>query len=138
MAGYTHENAPTQYIDAGGLRIAYRRFGPPKGVPLLMLNYFAAHMDNWDPAITNGLASRGEVVLFDYPGAGGSTGDTPSTVEVLTTQCVALFHALSLKTFDVVGFSLGGMIAQQLAVDHPDMLRRIILLGTGPRGGEGM
>src|SRR6266478_2621753 len=113
MAGYTHENTPTRYINVGGLQIAYRRFGPPKGVPLLMLNCVVAHMNNWDPAITNGFASRGEVVLFDYPGVGGSTGDTPRTVEVLTTQCVELFHALRLKTFDVVGFSFGGMIAQQ-------------------------
>jgi pimeloyl-ACP methyl ester carboxylesterase len=82
MAGYTHENTPTRYINVGGLQIAYRRFGPPKGVPLLMLNCVVAHMNNWDPAITNGFASRGEVVLFDYPGVGGSTGDTPRTVEV--------------------------------------------------------
>jgi pimeloyl-ACP methyl ester carboxylesterase len=138
MVNDTHESAPTRYVNADGLQIAYRRFGPPGGVPLLMLNYFAAHMDNLDPAITNGFTAEGEVILFDYPGVGSSTGETPRTVEAMTTQFAAFCRALDLKAFDVVGSSLGGMIAQQLAVEHPDMVRRIILLGTGPRRGEGM
>lgn len=138
MGDATHESARTRYVNVDGLNIAYRRFGQPGSVPLLMLNYFAAHMDNWDPAITNGFAAEGEVILFDYPGLGSSTGETPRTVEAMTTQVVAFGRALNLKVFDVVGFSLGGMIAQQLAVEHPDMVRRIILLGTGPRGGEGL
>ena len=75
MTGETHENAPTRLVDVDGLMIAYRRFGRPGGVPLLMLNYFAAHMDNWDPAITNGFAASREVILFDYPGVGSSTGE---------------------------------------------------------------
>jgi pimeloyl-ACP methyl ester carboxylesterase len=118
MADATHESALTRYVNADGLKIAYRRFGQPGSVPLLMLNYFAAHMDNWDPVITNGFAAEGEVILFDYPGLGSSTGETPRMVEAMTTQVVAFGstasccgRALNLKVVDVVGFSLGGMIA---------------------------
>jgi len=135
---HTHETAPTQFAEAKGARIAYRRFGKPDAPPLLLLNYFAANMDDWDPAITNGFAASREVIIFDYPGVGRSTGTTPSTVAAMTQDVLGFCRALQLSTFDVVGFSLGGMIAQQLAFEYPDMVRRIILLGTGPRGGEGM
>ena len=95
-------------------------------------------MDNWDPRVTNGFASEHDIILVDYPGIGRSSGETPPTVPALTNDCVAFCRAIDLTHFDVVGFSLGGMIAQQLGLEHPDMVRRIILLGTGPRGGEGM
>jgi pimeloyl-ACP methyl ester carboxylesterase len=134
----THETAPTQFAKAGGIRIAYRRFGRRGGAPLLLLNYFAANLDNWDPKVTNGFAADCDVILVDYPGIGGSSGETPSTVAALTKDCVEFCRALKVTRFDVVGFSLGGMIAQQLGAEYPEMLRRIILLGTGPRGGEGM
>ena len=134
----THEITPTQFAEAGGIRFAYRRFGRRGGTPLLLLNYFAANLDNWDPKVTNGFAAERDVILVDYPGIGGSSGETPSTVAPLTKACVEFCRALDLTRFDVLGFSLGGMIAQQLAADHPEMVRRIILLGTGPRGGEGM
>jgi len=124
--------------EADGIRFVYRRFGLPGDTPLLLLNYFAAKLDNWDPKVTNGLAAGHDVVLVDYPGIGGSSGETPSTVAALTKDCVEFCRALDLTRFDVMGFSLGGMIAQQLAADHPEMVRRIILLGTGPRGGEGL
>jgi pimeloyl-ACP methyl ester carboxylesterase len=134
----THETAPTQFVAFGGIRVAYRRFGRRGGVPLLLLNYFAANLDKWDPKVTNGFAAEREMILFDYPGIGGSSGETPSTVAELTNACVEFCRALDLTKVDVLGFSLGGMIAQQLAADHPEMVRRIILSGTGPRGGEGM
>ena len=134
----THETAPTQFAEAGGIRFAYRRFGRRGGTPLLLLGYFTANLDRWDPKVTNGFAAEREVILVDYPGIGGSSGETPSTVAALTKACVEFCGALGLTRFDVLGFSLGGMIAQQLAADHPEMVRRIILTGTGPRGGEGM
>jgi pimeloyl-ACP methyl ester carboxylesterase len=134
----THETAPTQFAEAGGIRFAYRRFGRRGGTPLLLLNYFAANLDKWDPKVTNGFAADRDVILFDYPGIGGSSGETPSTVAALTKACVEFCRTIDLTRFDVLGFSLGGMIAQQLVADHPDMVRRIILSGTGPRGGEGM
>ena len=133
-----HETAATQFVQVGGNRLAYRRFGRPSNYPLLLLNYFAATMDDWDPKVTNGLAAQREVILFDNVGVASSTGETPSTVAAMTKDCVDFCEALGLKKLDVLGFSLGGMIAQQLASQHPDMIRRMILVGTGPRGGEGM
>ena len=138
MSNATHETAPTEIVQVGGVRFAYRRFGRPGDFPLLLLNHLAATLDDWDPLLTNGLASEREVILFDNAGVGGSTGDTPPTVAAMTKDCVDFCRALDLMSFDVMGFSLGGMIAQQLAQDHPDMIRRMILLGAGPRGGEGM
>ena len=134
----THETAPTQFAESDGIRFAHRRFGPRGGTPLLLLNYFAANLDQWDPKVTNGLAADRDVILFDYPGIGSSTGETPSTVAALSKACIEFCRALDLARFDVLGFSLGGMIAQQLAADRPELVRRIILSGTGPRGGEGM
>jgi pimeloyl-ACP methyl ester carboxylesterase len=134
----THETAPTQFVRAGGVQFVYRRFGPRGATPLLLCNYFAANMDDWDPKVTNGLAAEHDVILFDYPGIGRSSGETPPTVAALTEHCVAFCRAIGLTQFDVFGFSLGGMIAQQLGAEHPDLLRQIMLLGTGPRGGEGL
>jgi pimeloyl-ACP methyl ester carboxylesterase len=138
MTEHTHQIAPTEFVQAGDSEVAYRRFGKRGTPPLLLLNYFAANMDDWDPKITNGFATVREVIIFDYPGVGLSSGATPSTVAAMTKDLVAFCRALGLSHCDVVGFSLGGMIAQQLASEYPDMVRRIILLGTGPRGGEGM
>jgi pimeloyl-ACP methyl ester carboxylesterase len=138
MPADTHETAPNQFVRAGEVQFAYRRFGPRRGTPLVLFNYLAANMDDWDPKVTNGLAAEHDVIIFDYPGVGKSSSETPSTVAALTKHCAAFCRAMGLTQFDIVGFSLGGMIAQQLAAEHPDLLRRIILLGTGPRGGEGM
>jgi pimeloyl-ACP methyl ester carboxylesterase len=138
MPNDTHETAPTQFVQAGDVQFAHRRFGPRGATPLLLSNYFAANMDDWDPKVTNGFAAEHDVILFDYPGIGRSSGETPSTVAALTKHCVAFCRAIGLTQFDVIGFSLGGMIAQQLGAEYPDLLRRIILLGTGPRGGEGL
>jgi pimeloyl-ACP methyl ester carboxylesterase len=138
MSNDTHETASTQFVQVGDVRFAYRRFGRRGGPPLLLLNYFAANMDAWDPKVTNGLAAERDVILFNNAGVGSSTGETPSTVAAMTKDCVDFCRALDLKSLDVGGFSLGGMIAQQLTFEYPEMIRRMILLGTGPRGGEGM
>jgi pimeloyl-ACP methyl ester carboxylesterase len=138
MSSYSHETAPTRFVETEGVRFAYRRFGKSGGLPLVFLQYFNANMDDWDPLVTNGLALDHDVILFDNAGVGSSGGETPNTVLEMARAVVAFFRALGLKEIDAVGFSLGGMIVQQLAHDHPEMLRRIILLGTGPRGGEGM
>jgi pimeloyl-ACP methyl ester carboxylesterase len=138
MSNDTHETAPTQFVQVGDVRFAYRRFGRRGGLPLLFFNYWAANLDDWDPKVTNGFAAERDVILFDNVGVGGSTGETPSTVAAMTKGCVDFCRGLDLKKLDVVGFSLGGMIAQQLAFEYPDMVRQMILIGTGPRGGEGM
>lgn len=138
MIDYTHEAVPTQFVEAEGIRYAYRRFGKAGTVPLLLLGYFNSNMDAWDPEVTNGLAADHEVILFDNAGVGASGGETPSTVIAMTQHCAAFCRALGVKAIHVVGFSLGGMIAQQLALDHLDLVQRLILLGTAPRGGEGL
>ena len=138
MSNLTHQTVPTQFVESNGIRYAYRRFGKPAGTPLLFLEYFNSNMDGWDPAVTNRLAADHEVILFDNAGVGASGGETPSTVVEMTEDCVAFCGALGLKAIHVVGFSLGGMIAQQLALEQPQLVQRLILLGTGPRGGEGM
>jgi pimeloyl-ACP methyl ester carboxylesterase len=138
MTNYTYETVPTRFVEASGIRYAYRRFGNAGTIPLLFLEYFNSNMDGWDPAVINALARNHEVILFDYAGVGASGGETPNTVMEMAQQCVAFCSALGVKAVDVVGFSLGGMIAQQLSLEHPDVVRRLMLLGTGPRGGEGM
>jgi pimeloyl-ACP methyl ester carboxylesterase len=138
MTTHTALTAPTQFVEAKGIRFAYRRFGKAGTVPLLFLEYFNSNMDGWDPAVTISLAADHEVILFDNAGVGSSGGETPHTVVEMTHHCAAFCSALGLKAIHVVGFSLGGMIAQQLALDHPHLIQRLILFGTGPRGGEGM
>jgi pimeloyl-ACP methyl ester carboxylesterase len=135
---HTHQTAPTQFVEANGIRFAYRRFGKSGMIPLLFLGYFNSNMDGWDPDVTNGLAADHEVILFDDAGVGASGGKTPNIVAEMTEPCVAFSRVLGLKQIHVVGFSLGGMIAQQLALEHPELVGRLILLGTGPRGGQDM
>jgi pimeloyl-ACP methyl ester carboxylesterase len=138
MSEYRHTTAPNLVAMADGVQYAYRRFGSRGEPPLLLLNYFAANLDAWDPKITDGFASYRKVILLDGAGIGRSSGETPSNVGAMAEGCYRFCQALGLQSFDIVGFSLRGMIAQQLAFDHPDLVRRMILLGTGPRGGEGM
>jgi pimeloyl-ACP methyl ester carboxylesterase len=138
MSNYTHETVPTQFVESGGIRYAYRRFGKRGTVPLLFLGFFNSNMDAWDPLVTNALGEDHEVILFDNAGVGASGGETPDNVAEMTRHCVAFLRALGLRSVRIVGFSLGGMIAQQLALDYPDLVQDLILLGTGPRGGEDM
>jgi pimeloyl-ACP methyl ester carboxylesterase len=137
-SNYTHETVPTQFVETNGIRYAYRRFGKPGTIPLLFLGYFDSNMDGWDPDVTNSLAANHEVILFDIAGVGASGGKTPYMVAEMSKPFVPFCRALGLKRIHVVGFSLGGMIAQQLALEHPQLVGRLILLGTGPRGGEDM
>ena len=135
----TYSQTPTDVVRAAsGIDFAYRRVGNRGDIPLVLANYFAANMDDWDPLIVDGLAADRDVITFDYPGIGSSTGATPATVAEFAVDYVGFLHALGLTTVDFLGFSLGGMVAQQIASSHPEMLRRMILCGTGPRGGEKM
>ena len=138
MSSNTALTVPTRFVEADGIRFAYRRWGKAGGLPLVFLNYFTANLDDWDPQVTDGFAADYDVILFDNAGVGSSGGETPGTVSEMTRHAVAFCGALGLKRVNAVGFSLGGMIAQQLALDYPDRVNRIVLLGTGPRGGEGM
>jgi pimeloyl-ACP methyl ester carboxylesterase len=138
MSTYTALTVPTRFVEVDNIRFAYRRWGKSGGVPLVFMQYFTGNLDDWDPQVTDGFAADYDVILFDNAGVGSSGGETPSTVSEMARHAVAFCDALGLKQFHVVGFSLGGMIAQQLALDHPNRVKRIILLGTGSRGGEGM
>jgi len=128
--------APTQFIEAGGEKYAYRRFGSGSGLPLLCLQHFMGTLDNWDSAVTDPLAQGREVILFDNAGVGRSSGTVPDSIEGMTRHAQAFLDALQLKQCDVLGFSLGGMVAQQIALERPSVFRRMILVGTAPRGGE--
>jgi len=128
--------ARTQFLHAKNETYAYRRFGHGPGRPLLCLQHFMGTLDNWDPAATDALASGREVILFDNAGVGRSTGNVPDTVQGMATHALAFLDGLGVTTCDVLGFSLGGMIAQQIAQDRPSMFRKMILVGTAPRGGE--
>ncbi|AQG98757.1 alpha/beta hydrolase [Burkholderia sp. KK1] len=138
MTRHTHQTAPTQFVEANGIRFAYRRFGNPGGVPLVMNIHFTGTMDHWDPAVTDGLAQSREVILFNNAGISSSSGTVPESIEEMAANAGAFIEALELKQIDVLGFSMGGLIAQELAITKPQLVRRVILVGTGPRSGEGM
>jgi pimeloyl-ACP methyl ester carboxylesterase len=133
---HTHVTAPTQFVEANGIRFAYRRFGQESGIPLVFLQHFRGGMDHWDPAVTDGFARDRPVVLFDNAGVAGSSGETPKTIEAMADHAAAFLDALGLSQVDVLGFSIGGYVAQALALHYAALVRRLILVGTGPRGGD--
>lgn len=135
---YTHDTAPTQFVETEGIRFAYRRFGNPAGLPLVLVQHFRGNMDNHDSAITDRLAQHREVILFDNTGVGQSTGQAPDTIEGMARDVEALIDALDLRQIDIFGHSMGGHVTQQVLLDRPELVRRAALVGTGPRGGEGM
>ena len=128
--------APTQFLQAGSERYAYRRFGTGSQLPLLCLQHFTGTLDNWDPAVTDPLAAEREVILFENAGVGRSSGMVPESMAGMAAHALAFLGALDLGICDVLGFSLGGMVAQQMALERPLIFRRMILVGTAPRGGE--
>jgi pimeloyl-ACP methyl ester carboxylesterase len=134
----THVTAPTTFVDAAGGRLAYRRLGIEGTMPIVLLQHFRGNMDNWDPAVVDGLAAERLVILFDNRGIGRSTGPTPDNIADMAGDAIAFIEVLDLPRVDVLGFSLGGMIAQQMLFERPDLIRRAILAGTGAPGADGM
>ncbi|MRW91471.1 alpha/beta fold hydrolase [Duganella sp. FT80W] len=126
--------ARTEYVDVSGVRTAYRRLGRAEGTPLLLLQHFTGTMDNWDPAVVDALAARRPVILLDNAGVGASHGATPDNVDAMSAHVIAFIEALKLPQLDVLGFSLGSFIAQQIAQRRPELLRKIILVGGCPPG----
>ncbi|MGP4089053.1 alpha/beta fold hydrolase [Streptomyces sp. KR55] len=134
----SYKNAPTRTVTAGGVTFAYRELGPQCGVPVVFLTHLAAVLDNWDPRVVDGIAARRRVITFDNRGVGASTGSTPRTIEAMAKDAVTFIRALGFEYVDLHGFSMGGMIAQVIAQDEPQLVRKLILTGTGPAGGEGI
>ena len=137
-AGVTHETARTQLMEVDGVRFAFRRFGAQGTTPLVMLQHFRGNLDNWDPALTDVLAGEREVILVDYPGAGSSGGEFGPAIADTARQMIALISALGLSEVDLLGFSIGGFVAQEIALIRPALVRRLILAGTGPKGAPGL
>jgi len=135
---YTHNTAPTLYVEANGIRYAYRRFGAGDQLPLVCLQHFRGGLDNWDRLVTDGLAQDRSVILLNNAGIASSGGDPPDTIEGMARHVIAFVDALGLERIDLFGFSMGGFVAQNVVLDRPNLVRRLILAGTGPEGGEGM
>ena len=134
----TWRTAPTRTVSAGGVEYAYRVLGPSTGTPVVFLTHLAAVLDNWDPRVVDGIAARHRVITFDNRGVGASGGTTPKTIEQMASDAVTFIRALGFDQVDLLGFSLGGMIAQVIAQEQPRLVRRMILAGTGPAGGDGI
>jgi len=137
-ASIAWRNAPTKDVDVGGTRLVYRQLGPDTGVPVIFLNHLAAELDRWDPRVVDGIAARRRVIVFDNRGIGASEGKTPTSVEAMARDAVAFLKVLGFARVDLLGFSLGGFISQAIAQEEPELLRKIILAGTGPAGGTGI
>ena len=132
------KGAPTRTLSVGGVEFAYRELGPSTGVPVVFLTHLAAVLDNWDPRVVDGIAAKRRVITFDNRGVGASSGSTPRTIEEMARDAVSFIGALGLDQVDLFGFSMGGMIAQVIAQQEPQLVRKLILAGTGPAGGEGI
>jgi pimeloyl-ACP methyl ester carboxylesterase len=138
MTKFTQDTALTQYAEGSGIRFAYRRFGVPGRLPLVFFQHFMGTMDDHDPALSDAFAADREVILFNNAGVASSSGTVPGTIEAMARDAIAFTDALGLTTIDIVGHSMGGLVGQEVALARPELVRRLVLVGTGPRGGEGI
>jgi pimeloyl-ACP methyl ester carboxylesterase len=137
MSYFTHNTAPTQFVDVNGYKIAYRRFGKTgRHLPLVFFQHFTGTLDNWDPAVLDPLSQEREIIIFDNKGIARSEGEPPHTIAEIAADAEAFIDKLGLTKIDLFGFSMGSFVAQQIALDKPTLVNRIILVGAGPRGGE--
>ncbi|KOG41360.1 alpha/beta fold hydrolase [Streptomyces resistomycificus] len=134
----SYAKAPARTVSAGGVSYAYRELGPKGGIPVVFFVHLAATLDNWDPRIIDPIAKGRHVIAFDNRGVGASTGQVPDSVEAMADDAYTFIKALGYDKIDVFSFSLGGMVAQALVVKHPDLVRKLVLTGTGPKGGKDM
>jgi pimeloyl-ACP methyl ester carboxylesterase len=136
--GTSYKNAPTKSVSVAGTRFVYRELGIDSGVPVIFVNHLAANLDNWDPRVVDGIAAKHRVITFDNRGVGATGGKTPDSIEAMTKDAVAFIRALGYDQVDLLGLSMGGFITQVIAQQEPALVRKIILAGTGPAGGEGI
>lgn len=134
----SYAKAPVRSVTANGVTFSYRELGPAGGVPVVFFVHLAATLDNWDPRIVDPIAQHHHVIAFDNRGVGASTGKVPDSVEAMADDAYAFVTALGFDQIDIFSFSLGGMVAQAFVVKHPEMVRKLILTGTGPKGGKGI
>ncbi|WP_175703195.1 alpha/beta fold hydrolase [Burkholderia ambifaria] len=134
----SYARAPNKFVNAAGTCFAYRELGPHGGIPLVLLNHWGAVLDNFDPRIVDGLAQKHRVIAIDYRGIGLSGGVAPVTVDEMARDTIALIRAMGFDQVDLLGFSLGGFVAQDVALKAPGLVRKLILTGTGPAGGHGI
>lgn len=135
---YTHSTVPTQFVEANGIKFAYRSYGNESQVPVIYLNHLAAVLDNCDPRVMDGIAAQRQIISFDYRGVGATTGVAPLTIQSMATDTITFIKKLGFKKVDLLGFSLGGMVSQEIVLQEPQLVNKIILAGTGPRGGVEM
>jgi pimeloyl-ACP methyl ester carboxylesterase len=135
---YTYATVPTQFIEASGIKFAYRSYGKEGDIPVIYFNHLTANLDNCDPRIMDAVAAERHVISFDYRGVGATTGEQGTSIADMAKDAVAFIHALGYKQVDIMAFSMGGFITQELLLQEPALARRIILAGTGPRGGKGI
>lgn len=135
---YTHSTVPTQFVEANGIKFAYRSYGNESQVPVIYLNHLAAVLDNCDPRVMDGIAAQRQIISFDYRGVGATTGVAPLTIQSMATDTITFIKKLGFKKVDLLGFSLGGMVSQEIVLQEPLLVNKIILAGTGPRGGVEM
>jgi pimeloyl-ACP methyl ester carboxylesterase len=138
MTTQTHQTAPTQFVQTAGIKFAYRRLGKHAGIPIVLLQHFTGNLDNWDPIIIDGLAADREVIIFNNRGVASTEGEVPLTYQAMADDAIAFIEALGLKKIDLLGFSMGGGIAQLIALARPDLVHKLILVGIAPRNGDGM
>jgi pimeloyl-ACP methyl ester carboxylesterase len=137
-SGASYKDAPTRTVSVDGVDFVYRDLGPEGGAPVVFLNHLAAVLDNWDPRVVDGIAAQHRVITFDNRGVGASHGTTPDTIQAMAHDAASFIRALGLDRVDLLGFSMGGFIAQVIAQEEPQLVRKIILAGTGPAGGVGI
>ncbi|MDR6562250.1 MULTISPECIES: alpha/beta hydrolase [unclassified Arcicella] len=133
---FTHKTAPTKSINVNGSDFTYRSFGRKEGIPVIFLQHFTGNMDNWDPEVTNAIASNYPVILFNNKGVGSSKGTTPDNVSAMAQDAVDFIRALGYSKVNLLGFSLGGFIGQHIAAEYPELVNKLILAGTGSIGGK--
>lgn len=135
---YSYATVPTQFIEANGIKFAYRSYGKEGDIPVIYFNHLTANLDNCDPRIMDAIAVERQIISFDYRGVGATTGEQGTSIADMAKDAIAFIHALGYKQVDIVAFSMGGFITQELLLVEPTLARKIILAGTGPRGGQGV
>lgn len=135
----TYATIPTQFITAeNGVKYAYRRLGTKSEIPIIYFNHLTANLDNCDPRVMDGMATKHEIISFDYRGVGATNGDNAKSIQEMAKDALAFIKALGYEKVDIMAFSLGGFVSQEVMEIAPNLVRKIVLAGTGPRGGKGI